>query len=151
MPSIDPIGNSYSESTPQVSKKEYSIAGILCTVHGLDELPEQAKDVSCLYLLHPRLCDKKSMEIIANLTITDWNKRLRDENTAPSQKNKGLIAVSFDQRNHGTRLVEELANEGWRQGNPRHAQDMFSIFRKTLFYLLHMCPIDICTCYYDDY
>jgi hypothetical protein len=43
----------------------------------------------------------------------------------------GVIAVSFDQRNHGTRLVDKLANEAWRSGNDRHAQDMFSCFAGT--------------------
>jgi pimeloyl-ACP methyl ester carboxylesterase len=44
---------------------------------------------------------------------------------------KGLVAVSFDQRNHGSRLVDSLHNEAWRQGNPRHAQDMFGCFHGT--------------------
>jgi pimeloyl-ACP methyl ester carboxylesterase len=61
----------------------------------------------------------------ANATITDWNTRNQDVPSA-----KGLIAVSFDQRNHGTRMIDELANESWKNGNPRHAQDMFSIFRE---------------------
>ena len=43
----------------------------------------------------------------------------------------GLIAVAFDQRNHGTRLVDPLHNEAWRAGNPRHAQDMFSCYHGT--------------------
>ena len=42
---------------------------------------------------------------------------------------QGLIAVSFDQRNHGSRKIDELANQDWRSGNERHAQDMFSIYR----------------------
>lgn len=41
-----------------------------------------------------------------------------------------MIAVSFDQRNHGSRLVDEVANAAWRQGNERHAIDMFSGYRK---------------------
>ena len=46
------------------------------------------------------------------------------------QSPTGLIAVSFDQRNHGTRKVDNLANEAWRSGNESHAQDMFSIYRE---------------------
>ncbi|KAI9928056.1 hypothetical protein MW887_002908 [Aspergillus wentii] len=65
---------------------------------------------------------------IARSAITDWNNRNRD---GSSQHVKGLIAVAFDQRNHGTRLVDALANEAWKQGNPRHAQDMFSVFQGT--------------------
>lgn len=62
---------------------------------------------------------------IATACISDWNSK--DQQTLSG---KGLIAVSFDQRNHGTRLVDPLANEALAQGNPRHALDMFSIFRE---------------------
>ncbi len=39
--------------------------------------------------------------------------------------------MAFDQRNHGSREVDKLANEAWIHGNPNHAQDMFSIFHGT--------------------
>lgn len=67
------------------------------------------------------------MSGIAQSAVSDWNRKIRDGSRQPA---KGLIAVAFDQRNHGTRLVDPLANEAWRQGNPRHAQDMFSVFRE---------------------
>ncbi|CAI7576070.1 unnamed protein product [Penicillium glandicola] len=109
-----------------ISQKVYAIAGISVTVFGLEELRKEASEVACLWLLHPRLGTQERMFHIANSTITDWNTRNQD---TPSTK--GLIAVSFDQRNHGTRLVDPLANESWKKGNPRHAQDMFSIFQGT--------------------
>ena len=58
--------------------------------------------------------------------IHDWNQRRK-----LSGSNKGLIAVAFDQRNHGSREVDKLANQAWIHGNPNHAQDMFSIFHGT--------------------
>ena len=59
---------------------------------------------------------------MANTCINDWNSR-------PSGDRKvGLIAIAFDQRNHGTREVNVLANEAWRGGNATHAQDMFRYF-----------------------
>ncbi|KAJ6153803.1 hypothetical protein N7470_006762, partial [Penicillium chermesinum] len=109
-----------------ISRRIYAIAGISVTVYGLQELQTQAENVACLWLLHPRLATQERMADIAASSITDWNGR----NEGTSSK-KGLIAVSFDQRNHGTRMVDPLANEAWRQGNPRHAQDMFSIFQGT--------------------
>lgn len=66
------------------------------------------------------------MQPFAASTIASWNERIREGRAGPKQSPKGLIAVSFDQRNHGTREVDKLANEAWRSGNPRHAQDMFS-------------------------
>jgi hypothetical protein len=110
-----------------ISRSVFAIAGISVTVFGLQELRADASEVACLWLLHPRLATQKRMTRIANATITDWNTRNQDTPSA-----KGLIAVSFDQRNHGTRMVDALANESWKKGNPRHAQDMFSVFRELL-------------------
>ncbi|KAJ5233481.1 uncharacterized protein N7469_005247 [Penicillium citrinum] len=108
-----------------VSQKTYAIAGISVTVHGLEELNSTTKNVACLWLLHPRLASQERMAGIAASAIGDWNSNPQSKST------KGLIAVSFDQRNHGKRLIDPLANEAWRQGNPRHAQDMFSVFQGT--------------------
>lgn len=38
---------------------------------------------------------------------------------------RGLIALAYDQRNHGTRRVDDKANKSWRDGNAMHAVDMF--------------------------
>ena len=60
---------------------------------------------------------------MASQLITSWNAR--------NPQKTGLIAAAFDQRNHGSRLVDPLHNEAWRQGNPRHAQDMFGVYHGT--------------------
>lgn len=59
------------------------------------------------------------MAQVASTFIVDWAKR------QPPDSHLGLIAVTFDQRNHGTRNVHKLANESWKSGNKSHAQDMF--------------------------
>ena len=115
-----------------VSKEAFSIAGIITTVYGLEELPSNIREVACLWLLHPRLQTQECMEPIAASTILDWNARLHDGTASNGQASQGLIAVSFDQRNHGSREVDKLSNEAWRSGNPKHAQDMFSIYRTFL-------------------
>ena len=119
----------YQASPSSLSRKTVPIAGILCTVFGLDELPKEISDVACLWLLHPRLETHECMAGVATAVVDDWNRRLKSRVIPSSTKAKGLIAVSFDQRNHGTRRIDALANEAWRQGNDRHAQDMFSCFR----------------------
>lgn len=101
------------------SSKTFHIAGILTTVYGLDELSPESKSISCLWLLHPRLQTKETMEQTASRSINEWNKR------PTSEKRVGLIAVAFDQRNHGSREVNAHANGAWRDGNVTHAQDMF--------------------------
>lgn len=65
------------------------------------------------------------MADVASTFILDWRKR------QPAENHLGFIAVAFDQRNHGTRVVHKLANESWKSGNESHAQDMFSIFHGT--------------------
>lgn len=102
-----------------ISEKTFTIAGILTTVYGLDELPHGCQSVSCLWLLHPRLASKEYMSPVAVDNINAWNQQ------RPANSKVGLIAVAFDQRNHGGRKVTALSNEAWRDGNPLHAQDMF--------------------------
>ncbi|PVH85300.1 hypothetical protein DL98DRAFT_452101 [Cadophora sp. DSE1049] len=112
-------------STKPVSPKTFCIAGINTDVFGLDEISPATKSISCLWLLHPRLQTKEIMASVADSCINDWNQRPASERTV------GLIAVAFDQRNHGGRKVHALANESWREGNPTHAQDMYSIYHGT--------------------
>ncbi|KAI5208115.1 hypothetical protein E4T39_01502 [Aureobasidium subglaciale] len=123
MATPNPLADQSSDPSP-VSFKTYTIAGVHTTVYGIDELASSAKEVAVLWLLHPRLQVQSIMAPIAAASIHDWNSRA-------ASKSKGLVAVSFDQRNHGTREINALANESWKKGNPTHAQDMFSIFHGT--------------------
>ncbi|KIY02606.1 uncharacterized protein Z520_01071 [Fonsecaea multimorphosa CBS 102226] len=128
-------GGSTAQSIPHpepISSSTQHIAGILVTVFGLDEVPPGTNDIACLWLLHPRLQTQACMAPFAAHIISEWNKH--QHQTKPRsgrKKNKGLIAVSFDQRNHGSRLVSAIANEAWRSGNEHHAPDMFSQFAGT--------------------
>ncbi|CZR59889.1 uncharacterized protein PAC_09783 [Phialocephala subalpina] len=124
MATPNPLKDTHSKPPPSISVKTIHIAGILTDVYGLEELSPSCKTISCLWLLHPRLQKKETMANVASSCINDWNQR-------SSSDSKGLIAVAFDQRNHGTRCVEELANEAWRSGNVKHAQDMWSIISGT--------------------
>ncbi|KAL6705009.1 hypothetical protein ACN47E_007412 [Coniothyrium glycines] len=129
MATTNPLHGTHTSSDPSVSAQTFTIAGILVTVHGLAELPPSATSIACLWLLHPRLQKKETMAPIAGQVVSTWNARLPSGRAGKSPK--GLIAVAFDQRNHGTREVDKLHNEAWRQGNPRHAQDMFSCYHGT--------------------
>ncbi|EXJ85776.1 hypothetical protein A1O1_06144 [Capronia coronata CBS 617.96] len=114
-----------------ISAVQHHIAGLLVTVFGLNELPSSATDVAVLWLLHPRLQTQACMAPFAAHLITEWNEHRSSRNMHSGTSNKGLIAVSFDQRNHGTRQVSALANEAWRGGNEHHALDMFSCYAGT--------------------
>jgi hypothetical protein len=123
MATSNPLENEHSKSPAPISSKSFHIGGILTIVHGLEvyglEELSPCKSISVLWLLHPRLSNKDAMASIASKCINDWNQR------ASVNGKTGLIAVAFDQRNHASREVDALANQSWRDGNVRHAQDMF--------------------------
>ena len=134
MATPNPSAHTFDKYTPpQISTHHFTIAGILVRVYGLDELPSPCSEVACMWLLHARLQTQAAMEPIAAVIIHDWNKRIRERRAGSEKRPIGLIGVSFDQRNHGSRQVDERANEAWRSrnSNPTHAQDMFSSYRGT--------------------
>ncbi|SPQ21987.1 f4e52abc-21a6-40c0-ac21-bd6b0bb40383 [Thermothielavioides terrestris] len=109
------------------------MAGLLVDVYGLDELRPSAARVSCLWLHHPRTRSKEHMADIAARCVGAWNAR-RDGADADAaaavggrERERGLLALAYDQRNHGSRLVDERANASWREGNAMHAVDMFGV------------------------
>lgn len=127
MATPNPMQRAYSPPLTVVSEHSYSIAGILTTVYGLKELDPNVKNVACLWLLHPRLQTQACMKPVAASALQYWNEQFQQ--TKGRKPAVGLIAASFDQRNHGSREVDKLANQAWIAGNKRHAQDMFSIYR----------------------
>jgi len=92
-----------------LSWRRYNIAGLLVTVYGLQELPSDVSEVTCLWLLHGRGDTQDSMGHAAAGLLGAWNQRRQ-----PGQKS--LIAVCVDQRNHGSRMIDNVANVSWKQG-----------------------------------
>jgi hypothetical protein len=103
-------------SRPEISMKTIPMAGLLVDVYGLKELKPSVTQVSCLWLHHGRTRSKQDMADIAARCISAWGGQAKSQT-------KGLIALAFDARNHGTRLVDEKANAAWPM-NDTHAQDM---------------------------
>ena len=120
------MAHAYPTSPLSISRKTFCIAGIITTVYGLEELDAGVKDVACLWLLHQRLQTQECMAPVAASTINAWREH---KQTTKIEKALGLICVSFDQRNHGSREVHALSNGAWRDGNKTHAQDMFASYR----------------------
>ncbi|EWC47393.1 hypothetical protein DRE_00361 [Drechslerella stenobrocha 248] len=106
------------------SPQKHHIAGIEVTVYGVSDISPSANSVACLFLLHPRLETSAYVEPMAIRCI-------QAHNTGPSRLERGLIVVSFDQRNHGGRLVSDRANKSWRSGNDLHALDLFGVYHGT--------------------
>jgi len=114
----------FKEDVQPVSWKRYNIGGILLTVYGLEELPSNKDNVTCLWLLHGRGDTQDSMSFIAAAMIRAWDKK-------KEKGEKSLICVAFDQRNHGSRMIDNRANESWNGGNPTHGPDMYTLYTGT--------------------
>ncbi|EQB54216.1 hypothetical protein CGLO_05978 [Colletotrichum gloeosporioides Cg-14] len=98
------------------------MSGLLVDVYGLAELTSlRPAAVSVLWLYHGRGRAKEDMGAFASRIISEHT------SSSPAETKRGLIAVAFDQRNHGSRLVSDKANESWRGGNERHAVDMYAM------------------------
>ncbi|KJY00597.1 hypothetical protein TI39_contig322g00019 [Zymoseptoria brevis] len=108
-----------------VSWKRYNIAGILVTVLGLEELPQRPEEITCLWLLHGRGDTQDSMAYTAAAMLNAWNSKKK-------AGQKSLICVCFDQRNHGSRMIDNLNNLSWKQGNRTHGPDMFNCYVGTV-------------------
>lgn len=125
-PFDSPLPSTHSgfKDVKPVSWKRLNIAGILLTVYGLEELPSTKDDVTCLWLLHGRGDTGDSMSFVAAAMIEAWNKKKQTGD-------RSLICVCFDQRNHGSRMIDNRANDSWNGGNPTHGPDMYSLFTGT--------------------
>ncbi|KDN71812.1 hypothetical protein CSUB01_04213 [Colletotrichum sublineola] len=122
-----------STPPPDVSKTTLPMSGLLCDVYGLEELARrQASSVSCLWLHHPRLRTKEDMGDFASRVIARWEEMSSSSSSSAAGNGAGsggraLIAVAFDQQNHGTRTVSPTASDSWREGNATHALDMWAM------------------------
>lgn len=118
-----------SVGSSTISKTKHHIAGIEVTIYGASEISSSTTSISCLFLLHPRLETLDYVDPIALRCLESHHSKLKQ--STQSESSKGLIIATFDQRNHGSRLVSTKANESWRSGNELHAIDMFGIYQGT--------------------
>ncbi|KAL1886005.1 hypothetical protein Cpir12675_006939 [Ceratocystis pirilliformis] len=99
------------------SMRTITMAGLAVDVYGLEEISPSATRYSLLWLHHARTRDKSHMTDFANRMIAAWT-------ALPESQGRAVICSAFDQRNHGTRLIDKRANKAWKDGNETHAQDM---------------------------
>jgi hypothetical protein len=94
----------------------YLISGIQAQVYGLENV-HSASTVDIVFLLHGR-----------TRTWADNVPWARDiiALSQSSSSHRPLLAVTFDARNHGARLVDKTKNDAWAEGNATHAQDMYA-------------------------
>jgi hypothetical protein len=120
------------------SKVTYNIGGISTNVYNSDKLvsyvekfnevlhPVDCIPINVLYLIHQREGNYKFTEAIAYNYLQQYYEKKSEDVDVP------LICVTFDNPNHGQRLVSKQNNLGWAEGNDTHAADMMSIIEATM-------------------
>ncbi|KAG5723862.1 hypothetical protein E4T56_gene9837 [Termitomyces sp. T112] len=108
-----------------LTKQTLVIAGLEVNVYSASSTTiAERKEVVVLFLLHGRYGRAEEVDPIARSLI---------EQTQTSTRARSLLIITFDQRNHGKRLVERKGNEAWSKDktsskhNERHAIDMYAI------------------------
>lgn len=122
------------------SKNEYFIGGVRTYVYNESSLKpylqlindhsfQQGDDgknndipINVLYLAHYRGGDYHFTESIAYNILRQYYEKKPDDPVP-------LICVTFDNRNHGERLLKEQHNRSWKSGNDTHGVDMISMIR----------------------
>ncbi|KDQ15854.1 hypothetical protein BOTBODRAFT_173524 [Botryobasidium botryosum FD-172 SS1] len=108
-----------------ITKTSLLVGGLKVQVFGASgesELP-----VAALFIIHGRLGSAAAVEGFAISILNHAKERQANGEEAA----RDLIVVTLDHRNHGSRLIDEKANKGWRDGNERHAVDMYTVLDGT--------------------
>ncbi|KAJ7454866.1 Alpha/Beta hydrolase protein [Mycena latifolia] len=96
------------------------IAGLNVHTYTTESFGSSTKPILALFFLHGRLGSTES-PYVQNLITA-----LVNAAAAANEKQKDLMIVAFDHRNHGTRLRAPTANLDFKE-NPNHVHDMYSI------------------------
>ncbi|KAK7032953.1 Alpha/Beta hydrolase protein [Favolaschia claudopus] len=99
-------------------KQTIVIAGLQVHIHTTDDHATSSRPILALFALHGRLESSERMQDLISAMLESAGKQ--------DQRSRDLIVVTFDQRNHGSRLQDLNANEDFKQ-NARHAIDMWTI------------------------
>ncbi|WRT69279.1 uncharacterized protein IL334_006263 [Kwoniella shivajii] len=103
---------------PTVSVKEVSIVGLECKVYGLEEVQNSDKPLAVLVAAHGRTNSQKNM-----ITFSQGILGIVNDETKNRNSKRDLLIVTLDQRNHGKRISDKVANLSFDE-NPRHLIDM---------------------------
>ncbi len=87
-----------ADTTPRSSKTTLNIAGCRIYLYGVNDLrPDEARDTIVLFHIHGRTRTYSDAEQLAHELL--YRVRTRGE------PRRGLVVVTFDNRNHGLRAV----------------------------------------------
>ena len=95
-------------------KTTLCVSGLDVHAYGLKDVRDsQPTSVDVVFLLHGRTSKYQDLK--------QWVWAILSTDKAARAMDRGLIVVSFDQRNHGHRQVSALSNLSWADGNEVHA------------------------------
>lgn len=72
-----------------------------------------------------------SMAYCAAAFMSAWNSKRQ-------AGQRSLVCVAIDHRNHGSRMIDNLASVSWKQDNPTHGPDMFNLYSGTASDVSHL-------------
>ncbi|KAI5304172.1 Folylpolyglutamate synthetase [Ascosphaera pollenicola] len=119
-------------------KTSRSIAGIEIHIYSNAVLSDARATFDLVFTMHGRGNTYLSMEDYAG-------RILKEHGESQRLRGRELLVVSFDQRNHGHRVVDQVRNEGWDQ-NATHAKDMWAMVYGTsqdISLLVRLLPTSI--------
>lgn len=108
-----------------VTKQDLNVGGLPVNIYSKVDSAAGTQPVVGFFLLHGRHGSAEKIDPIARTVVE------QALSTTSIQK-RDLVVVTFDQRNHGHRLTDPKANDGWGhtdtdERNNRHALDMYAI------------------------
>jgi pimeloyl-ACP methyl ester carboxylesterase len=108
-------------SDDRIKNETINIAGLPVHLYSLVKTPASAK-LTVLFFLHGRLGQYQDH-------IGHFYKILEHHDAHRHEQDSDLVIATFDQRNHGHRIVSKRANTTWQDkpSNSTHAQDMHAI------------------------
>lgn len=121
-----------------LSKTRVNVGGLPVNVYGLAELTSASAralapappEVCIAIHMHGRGGSANNEEHIVRQL---WDRAMRSQKHHQQQHgNQGgrmreLLFVGFDGRNHGHRKTDALGQKGWKQDNPKHGMDLYSM------------------------
>ncbi|ORX39252.1 Alpha/Beta hydrolase protein [Kockovaella imperatae] len=102
----------------EYSIKDLFLMGLQTKVFGLEEIKDSELPVAVVLVLHGRTDNQKGMADYTHGLLGEIERLSKGK-----QKERDIIAVTMDQRNHGTRLKEKIPNLSYDK-NPNHLIDM---------------------------
>lgn len=129
-----PVPNRSFRYGASVSKTKVNVGGLPVNVFGLEQLTPRPSRASapppppvCVFIhLHGRGGSADNEEqLVRHL----YDSATRQDLERPAKRD--CLAISFDARNHGHRVTNSLGQQGWKQGNAKHAMDLYAMMLGT--------------------